>query len=42
MAASIPRFVSVETIEGLISTLRMWTNIAVMWIEAVINVGLEC
>jgi hypothetical protein len=24
-------------IEGLVSTFRIWTNIAVMWIEAVIN-----
>jgi hypothetical protein len=28
-------------IEGLISTRRMWTNVAVMWIEAVINVAVE-
>ncbi len=32
VAASITHFVSVEVIEGLISTRRMWTLIAVMWI----------
>jgi hypothetical protein len=31
----------VEVIERLFSTLRMWTNVAVMWIEAVINVAVE-
>jgi hypothetical protein len=41
VAASIPHLVSVEVIEGLVSTLRMWTNVAVMWIEAVINVAVE-
>jgi hypothetical protein len=41
VAASITHLVSVEVIEGLFSTLRMWANIAVMWIEAVINVALE-
>src|SRR5260370_40780515 len=40
-AASITHFVSVEVIEGLISTRRMWTFVAVMWIEAVINVAAE-
>jgi hypothetical protein len=41
VAASITDLVSVEVIEGLFSTLRMWTDIAVMWIKAVINVALE-
>ena len=41
VAASITHLVSVEVIEGLISALRMWTNVAVMWIEAVINMALE-
>ena len=41
MAASITHFVSAEMIEGLIATLRMWTSVAVMWIEAVINVAAE-
>jgi hypothetical protein len=41
VAASITHLVSVEVIEGLISTLRMWTGIAVMWIKAVINVAAE-
>jgi hypothetical protein len=29
--------VSAKMIKGLVSTLRIWTSIAVMWIEAVIN-----
>jgi hypothetical protein len=41
VAASITHLVSVEVIKGLFSALRMWANIAVMWIEAVINVALE-
>jgi len=41
VAASITHFVSVEVIKGLVSTVRMWTNIAVMRIEAVINVAVE-
>src|SRR5438093_11804008 len=40
-AASITHLVSVEVIEGPLSRLRMWTNVAVMWIEAVINVAAE-
>ena len=41
VATSITHLVSVEVIEGLISTVRMWTGVAVMWIEAVINVAVE-
>jgi hypothetical protein len=41
VAASITHLVSVEVIEGPISTVRMWTSVAVMWIEAVINVAVE-
>src|SRR5712671_363083 len=41
VAASITHLVTAEMIEGLISTLRMWTNVAVMWVEAVINVAAE-
>src|SRR5258708_5793379 len=41
VAAPITHLVSVEVIEGLVSTLRMWTSVAVMWIEAVINVAVE-
>ena len=41
VATSITHLVSVEVIEGLISTVRMWTGVAVMWIEAVINVAAE-
>jgi hypothetical protein len=28
-------------IEGFVSTFRVWTNVAVMWIKAVINVAVE-
>ena len=41
VGASITHLVSVEVIEGRLSTRRMWTNVAVMWIEAVINVAAE-
>ena len=41
VAAPITHLVSVEVIEGLVSTVRMWTNVAVMRIETVINVALE-
>jgi hypothetical protein len=41
VAASVTHLVSVEVIEGLVSTLRMWTRVAVMWIEAVIDVAVE-
>jgi hypothetical protein len=41
VGASITYLVSVEVIEGRLSTLRLWTNVAVMWIEAVINVAAE-
>lgn len=41
VAPSITHLVSMEMIEGLISSLRMWTGIAVMWIKAVINVAIE-
>ncbi len=41
MAEPTTHFVSVEVIEGLVSTGRMWTNVTVMWIEVVINVASE-
>jgi hypothetical protein len=41
VAASITHLVSVEVIEGFVSPVRMWTNVAVMPIEAVINVAVE-
>jgi hypothetical protein len=41
VAASITHFVSVEVIEGPLSTLRMWTNVTVMWIETVIDVAVK-
>jgi hypothetical protein len=41
VAASITHLVSVEVIEGLLSTVRVWTNVAMMWIEAIINVSVE-
>src|SRR5882757_3998331 len=41
MAAATTHLVSVEMIEGLVSTSRKWTTVAVMWIEAVINIAAE-
>jgi len=41
VAAPITHLVSVEVIKGLVSTVRMWTSVAVMWIETVINVAVE-
>jgi len=39
VAAPITHLVSVEVIKGLVPTVRMWTFVAVVWIETVINVG---
>src|ERR1700676_36627 len=41
MAAAITHLVTVEMIEGLIPMFRMWTSVAVMWIETIINVAAE-
>jgi hypothetical protein len=41
VATSITHLVPVEVIEGLVSTVWMWTSVAVMWIEAAINVATE-
>jgi len=41
VAAPITHLVSMEVIKGLVSTVRMWTFVAVMWIETVINVAVE-
>jgi hypothetical protein len=41
VAASITHLVPVEVIEGPLSRLRMWTTVAVLWIEPVINVAAE-
>jgi hypothetical protein len=41
VAPPITHLVPVEVIKGLFSTVRMWTSIAVMWIETVIDVALE-
>ena len=41
VAAPITHLVSVEVIKGLVSTFRMWTSVAVMRIETVINVAVE-
>jgi hypothetical protein len=41
VAAPITHLVSVEVIKGLVSMVRVWTSVAVMRIEAVINVALE-
>jgi hypothetical protein len=41
VAASITHLVSVKVIKGLVATVGMWTNVAVTWIEAVIDVAVE-
>jgi hypothetical protein len=41
MTSAITHLVPVEVIKGLVSTVWMWTSVAVMWIEAVIHVALE-
>jgi hypothetical protein len=41
VAVPISHLVSVEMVESPLSTLRMRTNVAMMWIEAVINVAVE-
>jgi hypothetical protein len=41
VTASITHLVSVEVIKGLVSTVRMWTSVAVMWIKPVIDVAVE-
>src|ERR1700758_2530049 len=41
VAVSIPHLVSVEVIEGFISTFRMRTSVAVVRIEAIVNVAVE-
>jgi hypothetical protein len=41
VATPVTHLVSVEVIKGPVSMVRMWTNIAVMWIETVINVAVE-
>ena len=39
--ASITHFVSVEMVERLVPAFRMWTRVAVLRIETVINVTME-
>ena len=41
VAAPITHLVSAEVIKGLVTTVRVWTSVAVMRIETVINVALE-
>jgi hypothetical protein len=41
VTASIPHLVPMEVIERFVSTLRMRTNVAMMGIEAIINVAME-
>jgi hypothetical protein len=41
VAASITHLVSVKVIEGPVSAFWMWASIAVMWIEAVINLAVK-
>ena len=38
VTATSTHLISMEVIEGLVSTSRKWTTVAVMWIEVVINV----
>jgi hypothetical protein len=40
-AAPIAHLVSVEVIEGFVSTVRNWTAVAVIWIEAFVHVAIE-
>jgi hypothetical protein len=41
VTAAGTHLVSVKVIEGLVPTCRKWTTVAMMWIEAVINVSVE-
>src|SRR5690242_19333730 len=41
VAASVAHLVSMKMIERLVSMLRKWTVIAMMWIEAVVNMSAE-
>src|SRR5881396_3164798 len=41
VTATSTHLISMEVIEGLVSTSRKWTTVAVMWIEVVINVAVE-
>jgi hypothetical protein len=41
MAASITHFVTVEVIKRPVSTVRMWTNVAMVGIESIINMAVK-
>jgi len=41
VTAASTHLISMEVIEGFVSTSRNWTTVAVMWIEAVINVPVK-
>jgi hypothetical protein len=41
VTAASTHLVSMEVIEGSVSTSRKWTMVAMMWIEAVINVAVK-
>jgi hypothetical protein len=41
VTASVAHFISVEMIKGLLATFRMWTRVAMLRIEAVVNVTME-
>ena len=41
VTASVAHFVSVEMTKGLLATFRMWTSVAMLRIEAVVNVTVE-
>jgi hypothetical protein len=41
VTAASTHLVSMEVIEGFVPTSRNWTTVAMMWIEAVINVAVK-
>jgi hypothetical protein len=41
VASPITHLVSMEVIEGLVSMLRNWTAVSVVWIEAVVHVAVK-
>ena len=41
VTASVAHFISVEMIKGLLAVFRIWTSVAMLRIEAVVNVTVE-
>jgi hypothetical protein len=41
VTAPITHLVSMEVVEGHVSTPRKWTMVAVLWIEVIVNVTME-